>query len=68
MDLYLIIVIIMLALAVLSLIVGVANDAVNFLNSALGSKVAPPLCYHDGGVRRNYYRSTDLQRNDGGRT
>ena len=41
MDLYLIIVIIMLALAVLSLIVGVANDAVNFLNSALGSKVAP---------------------------
>lgn len=41
MDLYLVIVIIMLALAVSGLIVGVANDAVNFLNSALGSKVAP---------------------------
>ncbi len=41
MDLYLIIVIIMLALAVSGLVVGVANDAVNFLNSALGSKAAP---------------------------
>lgn len=41
MDLYLVIVIIMLALAVSGLIVGVANDAVNFLNSALGSRVAP---------------------------
>ncbi len=29
------------ALAVLDLIVGVSNDAVNFLNSAIGSKVAP---------------------------
>lgn len=28
-------------LAVMGIIVGVANDAVNFLNSALGSKVAP---------------------------
>ena len=28
-------------LAVMGIVVGVANDAVNFLNSALGSKVAP---------------------------
>ncbi|MDD3108748.1 MAG: inorganic phosphate transporter, partial [Alistipes sp.] len=41
MDLYLVIVIIMLILAVSGLVVGVANDAVNFLNSALGSKAAP---------------------------
>ncbi|MCD8071924.1 MAG: inorganic phosphate transporter [Alistipes sp.] len=32
---------ILLALAVSGLVVGVANDAVNFLNSALGSKAAP---------------------------
>lgn len=38
---YLIIVIILLGLAALDLVVGVANDAVNFLNSSIGSKVAP---------------------------
>lgn len=41
MDVYLIIVIALLALAVSDLVVGVANDAVNFLNSAIGAKVAP---------------------------
>lgn len=40
-SIYLIIVIILLGLAVLDLIVGVSNDAVNFLNSSIGSKVAP---------------------------
>ncbi len=40
-SIYLIIVIILLVLAVLDLYVGVANDAVNFLNSSIGSKVAP---------------------------
>ncbi len=40
-SIYLIIVIILLALAALDLIVGVSNDAVNFLNSSIGSKVAP---------------------------
>ena len=40
-SIYLIIVIVLLALATLDLIVGVANDAVNFLNSSIGSKVAP---------------------------
>lgn len=38
---YLIIVILLFALAVSDLIVGVSNDAVNFLNSAFGSKAAP---------------------------
>ena len=40
-SIYLIIVIILLGLATLDLIVGVSNDAVNFLNSRIGSKVAP---------------------------
>ena len=42
MDLiYPIILLVLLVLAVLDLTVGVANDAVNFLNSSVGSKVAP---------------------------
>jgi len=39
-DTHLIIVIVLVALAIVDLMVGVANDAVNFLNSAIGSKVA----------------------------
>lgn len=39
-TIYTIIVIILLILAILGLVVGVSNDAVNFLNSAIGSKVA----------------------------
>lgn len=38
---YIIIVVVLFALAVSDLVVGVANDAVNFLNSAVGSKAAP---------------------------
>ena len=40
MDSFLTIVIVLLILAVADLIVGVSNDAANFLNSAIGSKVA----------------------------
>ncbi|MDR2970627.1 MAG: inorganic phosphate transporter [Bacteroidales bacterium] len=40
-NLYLIIVVLLLILAISDLMVGVANDAVNFLNSAVGSKAAP---------------------------
>lgn len=40
-NIYLIIVVVLMALAVVDLIVGVSNDAANFLNSALGSKAAP---------------------------
>jgi len=40
MDIYLIIVIILFVAAAIDLVVGVSNDAVNFLNSAIGSKVA----------------------------
>ncbi|WP_417601292.1 inorganic phosphate transporter [Owenweeksia hongkongensis] len=40
MDPYLLVVITLVLLAVADLIVGVSNDAVNFLNSAIGSKVA----------------------------
>ncbi len=40
-NFYLILVVILLALACSDLIIGVSNDAVNFLNSAFGSKAAP---------------------------
>ena len=40
MDIYLIVVITLVLLAIADLVVGVSNDAVNFLNSAIGSKVA----------------------------
>lgn len=38
---YLLIVVVLFILAVSDLVVGVSNDAVNFLNSAIGSKAAP---------------------------
>ena len=38
---YLLIVVVLFILAISDLIVGVSNDAVNFLNSAIGSKAAP---------------------------
>lgn len=41
MDIFFIIVVVLFVLAISDLIVGVTNDAVNFLNSAVGSKVAP---------------------------
>ena len=40
MSIFLFFVILLFALAALDLMVGVANDAVNFLNSAIGSKAA----------------------------
>ncbi len=40
MDIYLILTYILFAVAIVDLMVGVSNDAVNFLNSAIGSKVA----------------------------
>lgn len=40
MDVYLIIVVVLMITAIIDLTVGVANDAVNFLNSAIGSKAA----------------------------
>ena len=41
MDVYLIIIIALLILAVADLVVGVSNDAVNFINSSVGSRAAP---------------------------
>lgn len=41
MDIYLFALFILFGLAIFDLIVGVSNDAVNFLNSSIGSKVAP---------------------------
>ncbi len=39
-SIYLILVVVLFALAISDLVVGVSNDAVNFLNSAIGSKAA----------------------------
>lgn len=41
MNIYLIFVVVLMILAVSDLIVGITNDAANFVNSAIGSKVAP---------------------------
>lgn len=40
MSIYLIIILLLITLAIMDLTIGVANDAVNFLNSAVGAKVA----------------------------
>ncbi len=40
-NIYLIVVVVLFALAISDLIVGVSNDAVNFLNSSIGSNAAP---------------------------
>jgi phosphate/sulfate permease len=40
MDIYIILVVLLMVLAFADLVVGVSNDAVNFLNSAIGSQVA----------------------------
>ncbi len=41
MDIYLFAVGVLFAVAIVDLVVGVSNDAVNFLNSSVGSRVAP---------------------------
>ena len=41
MDLYLFAIIILAGLAIFDLMVGVSNDAANFMNSSIGSRVAP---------------------------
>jgi phosphate/sulfate permease len=40
-QIYLVMLIVLAILAILDLVVGVSNDAVNFLNSAIGSKAVP---------------------------
>ena len=37
-DVYIVMLVALLALAITDLVVGVSNDAINFLNSAIGSK------------------------------
>ena len=40
-NLYLLMIVALVALSIVNLVVGVSNDAVNFLNSAIGSKAIP---------------------------
>ena len=49
-TLFLGIVIFLIVLAVFDLVVGVSNDAVNFLNSAIGAKVARYRTVVDVGI------------------
>ncbi len=65
MDIYLIIIIILIAFAVADLAVGVTNDAVNFLNSAAGSKTAPNVGTINCGELWCYFGSYLFQRHDG---
>ncbi len=53
---FLLIVIILIVLAVSDLVVGVSNDAVNFLNSAIGSKAAPFIIVRKTASYRNMVR------------
>ena len=41
MDLFFFAVVVLFIIAIVDLVVGVSNDAVNFLNSSVGSRVAP---------------------------
>ena len=58
-PLFTVIVIILAVLAIIDLIVGVSNDAINFLNSALGSKVAKRW------IIRHPARRAHVKRHDG---
>ena len=51
-EIYTVIVGILGILAVSGLFVGVTNDAVNFLNSAIGSKAAPMRPIRDAGNKK----------------
>jgi len=64
-TIYLIIVLVLLLLAVLDLTVGVANDAVNFLNSSIGSKAAPLWVILSVAFIRCTAWNTLFERNDG---
>ena len=66
-EIYTVIVGILGILAVSGLFVGVTNDAVNFLNSAIGSKAALDEDYPHRGVRRHHHRRGHVERHDGGR-
>ena len=64
-NMYYFIIIVLFALAILDLIVGVSNDAVNFLNSAIGSKVAPLKTILTHSEFWNIGRGNLFQWNDG---
>ena len=61
-----VIVVILAILAIVDLIVGVSNDAINFLNSSLGSKIASYKTIIS--VAGHLGRCPHLSRNDGGGT
>ena len=67
-TIYLILVIVLFALAISDLIVGVSNDAVNFLNSAIGSKVAPLQGNNDNCCDWDYCWCNIFKWDDGGST
>lgn len=64
-EIYTVIVVILGILAVSGLFVGVSNDAVNFLNSAIGSKAAPHEDHSAGRLDRHPVGYGHLERHDG---
>ena len=58
-TIYLCIIIFLFVLAIFDLIVGVSNDAVNFLNSAVGAKAASsrPSCLLQASAYSSEHRS-----------
>jgi phosphate/sulfate permease len=67
-EVFFIAVLILLLFAVFDLSVGVANDAVNFLNSSIGSRVAPYFVIMIVASLGILAGVTLFRRNDGGRT
>jgi hypothetical protein len=64
-NIYLIIVVILFALAISDLVVGVSNDAVNFLNSAFGSKACTQMAHFPDGRVGRFDWSHIFKWNDG---
>ena len=59
-------VVVLLLLAIGGLYVGVSNDAVNFINSAVGSKAAPKKSNPCSSFYRYPHRCTHFEWYDGG--
>jgi phosphate/sulfate permease len=59
-NIYLLMLIALAILAILDIVVGVSNDAINFLNSAIGSKAISLRTNNDCCELGNFYRSCIL--------
>ena len=65
-PLFTVILAVLAALAITGLVVGVSNDASNFLNSAIGSKSGSAIHNNGRGIGGYNSRIAVLERHDGG--